>query len=287
MVWRINAPAKLNIYLRVLGKREDGYHEIVSIMVPVSLFDIIEIQKTDERGGVDLLCTSQDVPSGEDNLVFRAVKLFLKRADIRQGLKVTLNKRIPIGAGLGGGSSDAGSSLILLSRIFNRPLSIEQLKEMAEELGSDVPFFLYRRPCIVRGRGEKVEPIEKWPLNYYVIVKPPFHVYTRFIYERHKIKLTNNKKKDIINCLKIDNDFNILDFFVNDLEATAISFFPAVEELKKRLLEVGARRALMTGSGPSVFGVFESEEEALRAKQRLISQNLGEVHMVTEIIDNI
>ena len=283
MKYSIQAPAKLNILLKVLGKRPDGYHNILSVMIPVNLFDDIELRKTDEHNNIDITCDNEKIPKGEDNLIYKAIKLYLKETGFKQGFHILLNKRIPICAGLGGGSSDAGSVLILLNRLFNEPLNQSQLLDISSKIGSDVPFFLYRTPAIVKGRGEVIQPLNRWPSHYYVIVKPPIDIPTGFIYQNLKIKLTNEKKKDNINCLRIDNNFNILDILENDLEAVSISFFPIIEEIKHMLLRAGAKASLMSGSGPSVFGVFDSLNDALLAKQRLISHAVGDVFVVTEI----
>jgi len=275
------APAKLNIRLKVTGRRPDGYHELVSIMVPVSLFDHLELERT-RRGRIRLTCQGLTIPDDEENLVYRAARAFFSRAGLESGLSVRLTKNIPVAAGLGGGSSDAASTLLALNEMCSNPLTSEELAELAVSLGADIPFFLKNRPCMVRGIGEILEPIEKWPGFWYVIVTPPVKVSTAWVYANLKLKLTTGEYDSIISLLE-SGSFDEAEILENDLETVTASHFPVINTIKKSLVDGGAKGALMSGSGPSVFGIFESKDQALSAKRHLISRDLGDIFVVEGI----
>jgi 4-diphosphocytidyl-2-C-methyl-D-erythritol kinase len=273
------APAKLNIRLKITGRRPDGYHELVSIMVPVTLFDEIRISPAAE--GIHLETVGIPVPGDETNLVFRAAEAFLSRLGIRRGLSIRLSKRIPVAAGLGGGSSDAAATLTSLNRIFSHPLSHHELAGMAVRLGADVPFFLNARPCLAKSIGDILEPLNRWPPWWYVLVAPPFPVSTAWVYGHFKLKLTSPEPEYILNTLK-NGRFEPRDLLENDLEAVTAKRFPVIETIKEQLMAAGAEGALMTGSGPCVFGVFQSETEASSAGAKIESQDLGTIFVVTQ-----
>jgi 4-diphosphocytidyl-2-C-methyl-D-erythritol kinase len=273
------APAKLNIRLKITGRRPDGYHELVSIMVPVTLFDEIGISPAAE--GIHLETVGIPVPGDETNLVFRAAEAFLSRLGIRQGLAIRLSKRIPVAAGLGGGSSDAAATLTTLNRIYSQPLSEVELADMAVRLGADVPFFLHARPCLATSIGEVLQPLKRWPPWWYVLVAPPFAVSTAWVYGQLKLKLTSPELDYIVKTLE-NWHFEPRDLLENDLETVTAKCFPVIENIKEQLMAAGADGALMTGSGPCVFGVFQSETEASSARAKIESQNLGNVFVVTQ-----
>jgi 4-diphosphocytidyl-2-C-methyl-D-erythritol kinase len=272
------APAKLNIRLKVIGRRPDGYHELVSIMVPVGLFDRLELKKT-TGDRILLICKGLPVPDDEENLVHRAAEAFFSRLGLKPGLSIKLTKNIPVAAGLGGGSSDAARTLRSLNQMWAKPLTSQDLAAIAVSLGADIPFFLHNGPCLVKGIGEILEPIEKWPRFWYVIVTPHVKVSTAWVYQNLKLKLTSGQNNSIINYLKIKSS-EVTEILENDLETVTASHFPVINTIKKSLLDAGATGALMTGSGPSVFGVFESKKQALSAKRHLISQDLGDIFVV-------
>ena len=278
---QILAPAKLNIRLKVTGRRPDGYHELVSIMVPVSLFDHLELEMT-LKGRIKLNCQGLALPNNEKNLVYRAAQAFFSRTGHDSGLFARLTKNIPVAAGLGGGSSDAARTLIALNDMRSNPLSSGELAELAVSLGADIPFFLENRPCLAKGIGEILEPIENWPEFWYVIVTPPVKVSTAWVYSNFKLKLTTGEYDSIVRYLGMES-FDIAKILENDLETVTASHFPVINTIKKSLMEVGAKGVLMTGSGPSVFGVFESKDEAFSAKRHLISRNLGNIFAVQGI----
>jgi len=278
---KLLAPAKLNIRLKVTGCRPDGYHELFSIMVPVSLFDHLELEMT-FRGPIRLTCQGISVPDNEENLVYRAAQAFFSRTRRESGLSVKLTKNIPVAAGLGGGSSDAAGTLMALNDMCSNPLTSEELAELAVSLGADIPFFLKNRPCMARGIGEVLEPIEKWPGFWYVIVTPSVKVSTAWVYANLKLKLTTGEYDSIITQLE-SRSYDIAEILENDLETVTASHFPVINTIKKSLMDRGAKGALMTGSGPSVFGVFESKDQALSAERHLISRDLGNIFVVEGI----
>lgn len=275
---RTKAPAKLNLCLKVTGRRPDGYHELVSIMVPIDIVDLLEVEVGPR--GVNLTCDGFQVPDDENNLAFRAALSFLRETGIQEGLYIKLTKNIPVAAGMGGGSSDAAATLLALNEMWSKPVPPSRLHELATELGADVPFFLYSRPSLATGIGEVLEPLAKWPKLWYVVVCPPLQVSTPWVYGNLKLKLTRGNYDYIVQTLK-NGLFPIAKILENDLEKVTTDRFPIINHIKRLLLEAGAEGALMSGSGPSVFGLFPSLSKAVSAKQHLISQNLGDVFVAT------
>ncbi len=277
--FKIKAPAKLNIRLKVTGRRPDGYHELVSIMIPIDLFDFLELT-VDPGGGIKLACEGIQIPTDENNLAFRAAQSFFSRTGIREEVSIKLIKNIPVAAGMGGGSSDAAATLLALNEMWSRPLSLPEMHDLAIGLGADVPFFLEGKPCLARGIGEILEPLDSWPKCWFVIVRPPIEVSTSWVYSNLKFVLTTDEY-DYIKQTLSHVPISIPQILENDLERVTSATFPIVETIKKSLIQAGAQGALMTGSGPSVFGVFPSLDEALSGKKELVSQNLGAVFMAT------
>ncbi len=277
--FKTKAPAKLNIRLKVTGRRPDGYHELVSIMIPIDLFDLLELT-VDPGGGIKLACEGIQIPTDENNLAFRAAQSFFSRTGIREEVSIKLIKHVPVAAGMGGGSSDAAATLLALNEMWSRPLSLPEMHDLAIGLGADVPFFLEGKPCLARGIGEILEPLDSWPKCWFVIVRPPIEVSTSWVYSNLKFVLTTDEYDNIKQTLS-HVPISIPQILENDLERVTSATFPIVETIKKSLIQAGAQGALMTGSGPSVFGVFPSLDEALFGKKELVSQNLGAVFMAT------
>lgn len=268
----------MNLRLKVTGRRPDGYHELVSLMVPVDICDVLEFQVIPEK--VELAWEGLPVPADENNLVLRAAEAFFGRSGLKGGVFARVTKNIPVAAGMGGGSSDAAATLLSLNHLWSSPLTLKTLKELALQLGADVPFFLVPRPSIARGVGEVLEPVERWPEFWYLIVTPRFQVSTAWVYGNLRLGLTSDEYvriKDQLGkeCLVISQ------FLENDLESVTSAKFPILERIKKTLLEAGAEGALMTGSGPSVFGVFGSKKQAERAREKILPHNFGGVLLAT------
>ncbi|MEK7880934.1 MAG: 4-(cytidine 5'-diphospho)-2-C-methyl-D-erythritol kinase [Deltaproteobacteria bacterium] len=263
----ILCPAKVNLFLKVTGKRGDGYHEIHSLMQPVELFDEI-ILTVSEGDGITLECDIDSIPSGEENLAWKAAALFLKETGIKRAVSIDLKKRIPTGGGLGGGSSDAAGILTGLNTILRAGLSEERLKAMAAGLGSDVPFFILRGPAFAYGRGEILERVTL-PRLYYVLVNPGLHISTAWAYGN--LDLTKKTKDNILIVSKglAGSKEKIAGLLENDLEGAVMGEYPVITVLKSLLKKAGAKGALMSGSGSTVFGLFFKEREAGEAITRL------------------
>ena len=273
--YTVKAPAKINVRLKVTGRRPDGYHELVSIMVPVDIFDTIDLNLTSDRQ-IRIGCKGREIPADETNLAYRAARDFMSYSGIKDGVSVVLSKNIPVAAGLGGGSSDGAAVLLALNHMYSSPLSEPELHKLALKLGADVPFFLMGGPCLATGIGEILEPITDWPEAWYVIVTPQIQVSTAWVYRNLKLQLTTGEYDYIVKTLKNDT-FTISRVLENDLETVTTASFPIINTLKKLLVDAGAEGAIMSGSGPSVFGVFASQEKAESAKTFLVSHNPGDI----------
>ena len=250
-----HAPAKINLSLRVLGRRADGFHDLESLMCPVSVFDTLDVTRR-AAGGLEFVCDDATLPVGDDNLVVRAARLFGSTAGVEPHLRIALTKHIPHGAGLGGGSSDAATTLLALDRLFETRLSREALAEMAAELGSDVPFFIYQSAAMIRGLGERVEPVAFPHALPLLLIKPPFGVPTPWAYSRWKDA-----------CEIPDVSYAAQTFpwgeLVNDLERPVFEKYIFLADVKRWLLaQPEAVGALMSGSGATVFAVLRSKEDA-------------------------
>ena len=252
---QVIAPAKINLSLRVLGRRSDGFHEIETLIAPISLCDKIKIEQRYGKQTIAFRSDDPSVPKGEDNLVVRAANIFFEETNVASGVSIELKKRIPHGAGLGGGSSDAASALLALNELFETNLRREELAKMAEMIGSDVPFFIFQSAAVCKGRGEVVGPTrlgERLPL---LLLKPEFGVPTQWAYSRWR------DSSEISGVSYRPQPFDGLTF-VNDLERPVFERFLFLAQLKMWLLkqpEVGT--ALMSGSGSTVFAVIRDDAD--------------------------
>lgn len=259
------APAKVNLSLRVLRRREDGFHEIESLMCPVSIFDTLEISRREE-GGLEFICDDAALPTGEDNLVVRAAKLFCTSRRVEPHLRIALTKRIPHGAGLGGGSSDAATTLLGLDHLFETQLSREALSAMAADLGSDIPFFIYQSAAIIRGRGEHVEPVAFSHTLPLLLIKPPFGVPTPWAYKRWR-------GSQEIPGVRYDAQELGWGTLVNDLERPVFEKYILLADMKSWLAEQPeVAGALMSGSGATVFAVLRRKEDAGVLSDRITAE---------------
>ncbi|MBZ4658654.1 MAG: 4-(cytidine 5-diphospho)-2-C-methyl-D-erythritol kinase [Desulfacinum sp.] len=261
----LHTPAKINLWLEVLAKRQDGYHDLSTLMLPVSVYDTLEVELDPEDERISILVDSPEVPADERNLVWKAASAFFRHTRWRTGLRVKLTKRIPSAAGLGGGSSDAAAILHFLNEEAHEPLSLQELLDVAAAVGADVPFFLLRRPALATGIGEILSPVEDLPAYPLVLIKPPVDVPTAWAYGR--LKLTRGGSRIRIATL-LACPRNPAPCLENDLEEAVISRHPVIENMKRWLMRNGAVGALMTGSGPTVFGVFETWEQARAVEAR-------------------
>ena len=255
------APAKINLSLRVLGRRADGFHDLESLMCPVSVFDTLDVTRR-AAGGLEFVCDDPTLPTGDDNLVVRAVRLFCGACGVEPCVSIKLTKRIPHGAGLGGGSSDAATTLLAFDRLFETRLSRDALAAMAAEIGSDVPFFIYQSAAIIRGRGERVEPVAFLHALPLLLIKPPFGVPTPWAYSRWKGAC------EIPGVPYAAQTFPWGEL-VNDLERPVFEKHIFLADVKRWLLaQPEAAGALMSGSGATVFAVLRSKEDAVPLGER-------------------
>lgn len=278
----LRAYAKLNLFLEILGKRDDGYHEISTVMQEINLADEL-IFEAMEEDAVTLTCYGQGVPPGEENIVWKAASLIKKKADIKHGVKIHLIKHIPIGAGLGGGSSDAATTLKGLNTLWQIGLSDEELKDMAAELGSDCPFFIKGKTALCRGRGELVSPILCDHYFRYVLIYPNINISTADIYRNLKLDLTKDREdvSFFINVLKSNNPHYIGRYLFNRLEETIFNIYPELLRIKRLLKEFNFCGLQVSGSGSALFGLCERRCDAKEIKKKVEQHHLGKVFVVT------
>lgn len=278
---KIAAPAKINLFLEILGKRQDGYHEIETVMQEVSLFDYIYMENYDKN--VVFTCSNPKLSAGEDNLVVKAVRLLQNESKTYRGVKIHLDKRIPIGAGLGGGSSDAVATLVGLNKLWRIGYDEKQLMSLAGKLGSDTPFFVVGNTAICKGRGEIVTP---YPINVsynYIIIYPRFEVNTTMVYKNFKNSLTKNLK-DVSFFMRefISGNPNKLGAILhNRLEDVVFKLYPDLEKIKKALSKFNFCGVLLSGSGSALYGLCKEEMDLKEIELKIKMLNIGDVFVVT------
>ncbi len=287
----LKSPSKINLFLKVIKKREDGYHEILSLMQMVDLCDELCLKKT--KGGVVIDCDHPDCPTDERNLAFQAASLLLREANIAKGVKIHIRKKIPLSSGLGGGSSNAATTLRGINRLFDLELPRERLYDLASQVGSDVPFFLSSGQALVKGRGEKIVPQTMYKDYWMVLVRPGFEVSTKWAYQNAKINLTKkNKEFNFKNLEKGFMFFEALRSFTNDLEEVVSKRYPVIQRIKEILKNSGALKSSMSGSGPTVYGVFDQKPQAEEVARKLsrsdwFAKSKGQVFLTQPISGNI
>ncbi|MBX9678195.1 MAG: 4-(cytidine 5'-diphospho)-2-C-methyl-D-erythritol kinase [Gemmataceae bacterium] len=262
------APAKANLFLEILGKRADGYHELATLMVAVALFDELSFAD-DPSGSLHLECDRPDLSTGPDNLILRAARLLQSRTGRTRGARIQLVKRIPMMAGLAGGSSDAAAALIALDRLWQTKLSTDELAAMSAELGSDIPFFFRLPAAWCTGRGEKVEPIRLARALDLVLLLPSFGLGTAAVYKQVRIPRDPETGADIRQAMEAGDVELVGRRLFNRLEEAATSIEPRVDEYRRRLEQEGPAGARMSGSGSSLFAVCRDQDEARRIAQAI------------------
>ena len=262
---RIEAPAKVNYRLDVLRRRPDGYHDLRMVMQRIDLCDLIDITVTDSPD-ITVSCNRTGVPDGPGNIAWRAADLLLKAAGREAGIAIEIAKRIPVAAGMGGGSSDGAAVLMGINELLQLGFTDRQLMEIGVRLGADVPFFIYKKTALAEGIGDILSPIEQIPSAWLAIINPNIHVSTAWVYQN--LQLTSGPNENIIpRFYKSVTD--ICAILANDLESVTVKRYPIIAEIKDQLYAAGAVGALMSGSGPTVFGIFEDETGAHRAVEHL------------------
>lgn len=283
----LKALAKINLGLDVVRRREDGYHEVRMIMQTIHLYDKLDIAKTKEPG-IAIKSNLSYVPTNESNLVYKAGKLLMDEFGITEGVSVDLNKRIPVAAGMAGGSTDAAAMLYGMNRIFELGLSQRELMERGVKIGADVPYCLMRGTALAEGIGEKLTqlpPMVKCPV---LIAKPQISVSTKFVYEN--LKLNENTIHPDIDQLVTDIQNKDLPAIAghmgNVLETVTIPEYPIIADIKNKMMASGAINSMMSGSGPTVFGLFADEETAKKAYKEMLSSGLAKQVYLTTIYNN-
>jgi 4-diphosphocytidyl-2-C-methyl-D-erythritol kinase len=260
------APAKVNLILRVLNRRADGFHNLWSLMQTVGLEDEITIRLDRDHAGIRLRCDDPSLSTDRTNLVYRAAEAVLRRCSRSTGVDIVLTKRIPMGAGLGGGSSDAAATIVGLSRLLDLGWSSSDMADVGQALGSDVPFFFFAPSAVVRGRGEEVSPVVIPDSRWVVLVNPGFPVETKWAYQELSASRTCVRELSSIHAsLEHERQLSwelVLGAAENDFEIPVFRAHPILENIKRDLLRRGAEAALLSGSGATVFGVFRDEAKA-------------------------
>lgn len=267
---RLQAFAKINLGLDVLGKREDGYHEVRMIMQTIRMYDQLDMRKSVEPG-IHLTTNKKYIPVDENNLVWRAAKLMMDTCGIIEGVSIHLHKVIPVAAGMAGGSSDAAATLVGMNRLFHCGLSKEKLMELGVQIGADVPYCVLRGTALAEGIGEKLTVLPPMPDCWILIGKPRISVSTKYVYTTLDLN-TDTVHPDIDGMKKALEDGNlygITERMGNVLQDVTIPAYPEVERIKEQMKTLGAVNAMMSGSGPTVFGIFDNEEKAQEACQKL------------------
>ncbi len=260
------SPAKINLHLAVLGKRPDGYHNIASLMQLVGLYD--ELTFEPQAGNIVINCPDSGLPVNEDNIVFRAARAIFALKEYAGGVKIEIRKEIPIAAGLGGGSGNAATTLLALNELFCFHLTLTELLALGKNLGADVPFFIFGKTAWATGIGEELTATAPLPPSWLVLVNPGFELSTRAIYESLNLRLTTEPVNYSIPAIYSQDD--LIRGLKNDLEAAAIKLHPEIEEIKRILISAGALGSMMSGSGPTVFGIFQTEKRAREAANSIV-----------------
>ncbi|KFO66717.1 hypothetical protein ER57_15530 [Smithella sp. SCADC] len=269
------APAKINIFLRVLNKRADGYHNIFSLMQKVALCD--ELIFSPRPKGIVLHCPGTNLPANNENLVVRAARAIFDYCKYSGGVEITLHKKIPVTAGLGGGSSDAATTLMALNKICSFKLKKNELIKIGAKIGADVPFFIFGKSALASGIGDDLKHLRNLPPINFLLIKPPLELSTKMVYENLNLRLTRGKNNYSISRSLVLGD--IVHVLHNDLESVSLQIYPELADLKKMLLRHGALGALMSGSGPTVFGIFRNGKEAKQALE-VIEKELSDQYLL-------
>ncbi|MCI8320629.1 MAG: 4-(cytidine 5'-diphospho)-2-C-methyl-D-erythritol kinase [Dorea sp.] len=280
----LKALGKINLGLDVLGKRENGYHDVRMVMQTVYLYDQITIKKR-KKPGIGLETNLYYLPVNENNLAYRAAKLLKDEFHIEEGVSIRLEKHIPVAAGMAGGSSNAAAVLFGMNRMFGLGLTTEELMERGVLLGADVPYCIMRGTVLAEGIGEILTPLSPMPKCYVLLAKPPVAVSTKLVYEKldsQEIKIHPDIDA-IIEGLKEKSLSKIAASMGNVLENVTIEEYPVIEEIKNIMKRAGALNAMMSGSGPTVFGIFDDKEPARAAAQKIKDTQLAKQVYVVNV----
>lgn len=273
---QLKALAKINLGLDVIGRRENGYHDVRMVMQTIYLYDDVTIRKT-ENPGIVVKTNLSFLPVNDDNIAYKAARMLIDEFGIESGVEITLEKHIPVAAGLAGGSSNAAAVLVGMNRIFDLKLSQKELMERGVKLGADVPYCVMRGTVLAEGIGEILSPLPPMPKCYILIAKPGINVSTKVVYEKLDSKpIENHPDIDaIIEGLEENDIYKVAASLGNVLEAVTIEDYPVIEEIKDAMKKAGALNAMMSGSGPTVFGIFDDKKVAKAAKETIKAMGIA------------
>lgn len=281
------AYAKINLGLDVLRRRPDGYHEVKMIMQTVGIYDVLTFKKSEKEGefpNISITVDNEELPCDKGNLIYKASELIMETYHMKEGVEISLKKNIPIAAGMAGGSTDAAAVFHGLNQLFDLCMSLEDMKRLGVKIGADVPYCIMGGTALSEGIGERLTPVPPPPEAYLLIAKPDINVSTRFVYENlHADTLKQHPDIDgMVEALKAGSLKGITDRMGNVLETVTVKEYPVISRIKEKMLETGAENSLMSGSGPTVFGIYKEKETARRAYEIIKSLGLAKQIFVTE-----
>lgn len=284
----LKAYGKINLGLDVLRKRPDGYHDLKMIMQMVDVYDDIVITKTDRKDEIVVATDKFVLENEKGNLAYMAVKLLFDEFDIHQGIEIKINKRIPIAGGMAGGSSDCATTLMGINKMFDLRLSKEDLMKRGVKLGADVPYCVLGKTAIAEGIGEILTPLPTPPSCYVIIAKPPVSVSTAFVYGNIRPdEITKRPDIDgMAEAIKNGDLYKMSSLLYNVMEDVTVPEYPIIADIKKMMIENGALNSIMSGSGPTVFGIYDNLEKAENTMKLLKKSNLTEQLYLTKFIEN-
>lgn len=279
----LKAYGKINLALDVLRKREDGYHDVRMVMQTVGIYDGIEMVKTN-TGKIEIETNLFYLPTDENNIVYKVAKMMFDEFNITSGLRIKLKKFIPVSAGMAGGSADAATVMFGINKMFGLRLSNQQLMERGVKMGADIPYCIMRGTALSEGIGEKLTKLPDMIKCPVLIAKPPISVSTKFVYENLNLnEITKHPDIDgMVEAIMKQDLEGVASRLGNVLETVTVKEYPVISELKEMMMEENALNALMSGSGPTVFGLFRKEEDAYSAKERIKSSGITKQAYVTD-----
>lgn len=283
---RRKAYAKVNLGLDVVRKREDGYHEVKMVMQTIGIHDVLSFQK--QEAGITLDIDRIELPKDGNNLIYRTAKLIMEEYSLKEGVKIHLKKNIPIAAGLAGGSTDAAAVFKGMNELFNLGMTPERMAELGVKIGADVPYCLMGGTALAEGIGEKLTPLPAAPAAILLVAKPDISVSTKHVYESLNAReiMFHPDIDGMVKAVSRRDLEGIIDRMKNVLESVTAQEYPVIDQLKDFMKEQGAEQAIMSGSGPTVFGIFDSQEKAAKAFLELKKAGLAKEMFVTTFVDS-
>lgn len=281
--YQMKAYAKINLGLDVVRRLENGYHEVKMVMQTVGIYDVLSFERAES--GIVITTDSGELPTDENNLIYKAARLMFQHYGIKAGVHIHLQKNIPIAAGMAGGSTDAAATMKGINSLFDLGCSLEELMTLGVKIGADVPYCIMGGTALAEGIGEKLTALAPAPDCFLLVAKPDINVSTKYVYE-HLDATGVEKHPDIDGMVKAIEEGSlqgIVERMENVLESVTIPAHPIIDTIKNRMQELGALRSLMSGSGPTVFGIFVEKEKALCAYEKLKEEQLAKQIFVTEL----